>query len=182
MRLMDNSSRDVRHDLDRMTRLGGALVLRSAAPGTLCGTRREGRLSQEDLVIRLQEYHERLARSERKGPRWFEEAFADPPAGIAIHDYDANARITRVNSEELRILGYAPEQMVGHHVWEFVVMADASRQSIEKKLAGEKDIKPFVRTFRRSDGSGVAMLIVDRRILDAQGQPTGMRTAMTPVT
>jgi PAS domain S-box-containing protein len=138
-------------------------------------------VSQEDLVVRLQEFHERLARAQSKGPRWFEEAFADPPPGIAVHEYDAEAKITRVNSEELRILGYKPDEMVGHHVWEFVVMQDASRQSIEKKLAGEKDIKPFVRTFRRSDGSGVAMLIVDRRILDAQGNPKGMRTAMTPV-
>jgi len=139
------------------------------------------RMTQEELVVRLQEYHDRLATAAARGSHWFEEAFADPPVGVAVHEYDASARITRVNDEELRLLGYTREEMIGRHVWEFVVMADASRQSIEKKLAGEKDIKPFVRTFKRSDSSGVAMLIVDRRILDAQGQPIGMRTAMTPV-
>jgi hypothetical protein len=60
-------------------------------------------------------------------------------------------------------------------------MQEASRQSVQKKLVGEKDIKPFVRTFRRADGSGVAMLLVDRRLQDAKGQPQGIRTAMMSV-
>ena len=138
-------------------------------------------MNQDEQVAHLQAYHDRLAQAERRGAHSFEEAFADPPVNVAVHDYDAGARITRVNREELRLLGYAAEDMVGHPVWEFVVMAEASRQSIEKKLAGEKEIKPFVRTFRRSDGSGVAMLIVDRRLLDERGQPRGIRTIMTPV-
>jgi PAS domain-containing protein len=71
--------------------------------------------------------------------------------------------------------------MVGHPIWEFVVMQEVSRQSVRRKLAGEKDIKPFVRTFRRADGSGVAMLLVDRRLQDEQGRPEGIRTAMMSV-
>ena len=138
-------------------------------------------MTQDEVVAWLQDYHDRLASAAARGESFFEEAFAKPPEGAAVHDYDARARIMRVNSEELRILGYAREDMVGHQVWEFVVMQDASRQSIEKKLAGEKDIKPFVRTFRCSDGSGIAMLIVDRRILDGEGRAVGIRTAMTPV-
>ena len=74
-----------------------------------------------------------------------------------------------MNAEELKLLGYDAAQMVGRPVWEFVVMQDASRQSVQKKLAGEKDIKPFVRTFRRADGSGVAMLLVDRRLAGRAG-------------
>ena len=136
---------------------------------------------QEDQVARLQDYQDRLAEAERMGPSAFEAAFRTPPRGIAVHEFDNSATIQRVNAEELRLLGYEQGQIVGRRIWEFVVMEDLSRESVKKKLAGEKDIKPFVRTFRRADGSGVAMLLVDRRLYDAQGEIRGIRTAMLPI-
>ena len=136
------------------------------------------KLTQDEMVSILQAYQDRLAEAEKRGPRAFNEAFARPPAGVAVHEFDTGATIRRVNAEELRLLGFEAEQIVGRPVWEFVVMQDASRQSVQKKLAGEKDIKPFVRTFRRADGSGVPMLIVDRRLQDSEGRPRGIRTAM----
>ena len=138
------------------------------------------KVPQEELVARLSAYQDKLAEAQEQGTRRFEDVFASPPEGIAVHEFDLSATITRVNTEELRLLGYTPEQLLGHHIWEFVVMEEVSRQSVQKKLAGAKDIKPFVRTFRRGDGSGVAMLLVDRRLTNAQGEPTGIRTAMTP--
>ena len=137
---------------------------------------------QEDLVARLQDYQDRLAEAERLGPGAFEAAFRNPPRGMAVHEFDSSATILKVNSEELRLLGYQEDQLVGKRIWEFVVMEDVSRDSVKKKLAGEKDIKPFVRTFRRADGSGVAMLLVDRRLFDARGEMRGIRTAMMQVT
>jgi PAS domain S-box-containing protein len=136
---------------------------------------------QDDLVARLQDYQDRLAEAERMGPSAFEALFRTPPRGVAVHEFDNSATIQRVNSEELRLLGYEERQVVGRRIWEFVVMEDVSRESVRKKLAGEKDIKPFVRTFRRADGSGVAMLLVDRRLYDAQGEMRGIRTAMAAV-
>jgi PAS domain S-box-containing protein len=136
------------------------------------------KLTQDEVVAILQGYQDRLTDAEKRGPRAYNEAFAQPPMGVAVHEFDASGVIRRVNSEESRLLGFPPDQIVGRPVWEFVVMQDASRQSVQKKLSGEKDIKPFVRTFRRSDGSGVPMLIVDRRLNDAEGQPRGIRTAM----
>ena len=136
---------------------------------------------QEDLVARLQDYQDRLAEAERMGPSAFEAAFRAAPRGVGVHEFDNTATIQRVNGEELRLLGYEERQVVGRRIWEFVVMEDVSRESVKKKLAGEKDIKPFVRTFKRADGSGVAMLLVDRRLYDAQGEMRGIRTAMTPV-
>jgi PAS domain S-box-containing protein len=138
-------------------------------------------LLQEDLVARLQDYQDRLAEAERLGPGAFEAAFGSPPRGVAVHEFDNSATILKVNSEEMRLLGYEQGQIVGRRIWEFVVMEDVSRESVRKKLAGEKDIKPFVRTFKRADGSGVAMLLVDRRLFDAQGEMRGIRTAMTPI-
>jgi PAS domain S-box-containing protein len=137
--------------------------------------------SQEELVVRLQEYQDKLADAARAGARWFDEVFANPPDGVAVHEFDLSATIRRVNREELRLLGYTPDQLIGHHIWEFVVMQDASRDSVQKKLAGEKDIRPFVRSFRRADGSAVALLLVDRKLSDAHGEPAGIRTAMTPL-
>lgn len=136
---------------------------------------------QEDLVARLQDYQDRLAEAERLGPGAFEAAFRNPPRGIAVHEFDGSATILRVNSEELRLLGYEENQLLGKRIWEFVVMEDISRESVKKKLAGAKDIKPFVRTFKRADGSGVAMVLVDRRLLDARGEMRGIRTAMMQV-
>jgi PAS domain S-box-containing protein len=133
---------------------------------------------QEDQVARLQDYQDRLAEAERLGAGAFEAAFANPPRGIAVHEFDTTATILKVNTEERRLLGYEEGQMLGKRIWEFVVMEDVSRESVKKKLSGEKDIKPFVRTFRRADGSGVAMLLVDRRLLDARGEMRGIRTAM----
>jgi PAS domain S-box-containing protein len=133
---------------------------------------------QEDQVARLQDYQDRLAEAELLGPGAFEAAFRNPPRGIAVHEFDNTATIVKVNSEELRLLGYEEHQLVGKRIWELVVMEDVSRESVRKKLAGEKDIKPFVRTFKRADGSGVAMLLVDRRLLDARGEKRGIRTAM----
>ena len=138
-------------------------------------------LLQEDLVARLQDYQDRLADAERLGAGAYEAAFQSPPRGIAVHEFDNTATIVKVNSEELRLLGYEERQVVGRRIWEFVVMEDVSRESVKKKLAGEKDIKPFVRTFRRADGSGVAMLLVDRRLFDAKGEMRGIRTAMLPI-
>jgi PAS domain S-box-containing protein len=137
-------------------------------------------VSQDELVVRLSAYQDKLEEAARTGHRKFEEVFANPPAGVAVHEFDSGG-IRRVNSEELRLLGYTAEQMLGRPIWEFVVMEGVSKESVQKKLAGEKDIKPFVRTFRKADGSGVAMLLFDRRLYDTRGEPVGIRTAMMQV-
>ena len=136
------------------------------------------RVSQDQIVPILQDYQDRLAEAERQGERRFEQVFAAPPPGVCVHEFDMGAIIRRVNSEGLRVLAYEAAQLVGRKVWEVVVMEDVSRVSVQKKLAGEKDIKPFVRTFRRGDGRGMVMLLVDRRLLDARGEARGIRTAM----
>ena len=138
-------------------------------------------LSQEQMVAVLQAYQDRLSEAAQQGASRYDQVFAAPPPGVAVHEFDASGIIRRVNAVGLKVLGFEPAQMVGKPVWEFVVMQEASKQSVQKKLGGEKDIKPFVRTFRRADGSGVAMLLVDRRLQDAKGNPAGIRTAMMRV-
>ena len=137
--------------------------------------------SQDEVVAILQAYQDELTEAAQHGATRYDEVFARPPAGVAVHEFDNSAALRRVNAEELRLLGWTAEQMLGRPVYEFVVMQDASRQSVQRKLAGEKDIKPFVRTFRKADGSGIAMLLVDRRLHDASGNPVGIRTAMMSI-
>jgi hypothetical protein len=70
---------------------------------------------------------------------------------------------------------------VGRPIFEKIVMQDASRRAIEQKLSGEKKLKPFVRSFRRSDGTAMALMLMDRLLRDEQGRIVGIRTAMTEV-
>jgi hypothetical protein len=69
-----------------------------------------------------------------------------------------------VNKTELALLGYRSSEMVGRHVWDFVVEA-ASQQVITRKLAGGANVEEvYQRTFRRKNGSLFPVLVRDRLI------------------
>lgn len=138
-------------------------------------------LRQAEATRVLNEYHDELERAQKEGPLRFRKVFEDPPPGVGVHELDSAMRVVRVNAEELRILGYKQEEMVGREVWEIIVMQDAARRAIEQKLKGERELKPFVRSFRRADGTAVALLLADRHIRDVRGEIVGIRTAMTEV-
>jgi PAS domain S-box-containing protein len=135
--------------------------------------------SEEAAAARLAAFLVALEQAASQGPARFREVFDHPPAGIGVHELDDQGILTRVNAEELRLLGYRESQMVGRPAWEFVVMQGASQRSVEKKLSGDKELKPFVRTFQKADGTGVALLVLDRLIRDAHGKARGIRTAVT---
>ncbi len=131
-------------------------------------------------IARMTAYQDRLAEAERQGAGPFARVFADAPTGIGAHEIDAEARIQCVNDEELRLLGYAREEMVGRPVLEFIVMTETAQRAIGKKLSGEQALKPFVRTFKKKDGSAVALVLLDRQIKNPSGEVVGLRTVMTP--
>lgn len=60
-------------------------------------------------------------------------------------------------------------------------MQEAAKRAIEQKLKGEKELRPFVRSFRRADGTAIALMLVDRLLRDPKGAIVGIRTAMTEV-
>ena len=137
--------------------------------------------TMEEASRLLEEYQERLDRALQEGRKQYESVFAAPPAGVGVHEIDTHRVITRVNRVEPELLGYRPEDMVGKAVLDFIVMSEASRRAIAKKLAGDVTLKPFVRTFRRADGSAVLLGLVDRHLKDGQGRIVGIRTALTRV-
>ena len=138
-------------------------------------------MDQAEATRVLNDYLDKLDRVHKEGPLRFKELFEKSPAGVGVHELDAEMRVVRVNPEELKMLGYRQEDMVGRQVWEIIVMQDASRRAIEQKLKGERELKPFVRSFRRADGTAVPLLLADRHIRDVRGEIVGLRTAMTEI-
>jgi PAS domain S-box-containing protein len=147
------------------------------------GERLEGpmALTQTDAAQLLGDYLDELERAQKEGPLRLARAFEASPSGVGVHEIDTAMRVMRVNPEELRLLGYRAEEMVGRVVWEIIVMQEASRRAIELKLRGERELKPFVRSFRRKDGTAIALLLADRHLRDVRGEIVGLRTAMTEI-
>ena len=129
----------------------------------------------------LNEYLDELDRRQKEGPLRLREGFEKSPPGVGVHELDTGMRVVRVNAEELRILGYRQDEIVGRVVWEIIVMQDASRRAIEQKLKGERELRPFVRSFKKADGTAVPLLLADRHLRDVRGEIVGLRTAMAEI-
>ena len=138
-------------------------------------------LDQAAAIRVVNEYLDQLERMQKEGPLRLKEAFEKSPPGVGVHELDREMRVVRVNPEELRMLGYRADEMVGRVVWEIIVMQDNARRAIEQKLKGERELKPFVRSFKKADGTAIPLLLSDRHLRDVRGEIVGLRTAMTEV-
>lgn len=133
----------------------------------------------DEAVARLTAYQDWLEAALQHGQAAYDRAFESPPPGIGAHEIDGNKIVLRVNSGELAILGYRPDQMVGRSIVDFIVLQGASSRAIEKKLQEELPLRPFARTFRRADGSAVFLALVDRHLRDPKQRTViGIRTAI----
>jgi PAS domain S-box-containing protein len=131
-------------------------------------------------VAVIRAYQDRLDRAAEEGGPRYDEVVANPPAGVGVHEIDQARIIRRVNPVEPELLGYAASDLVGRPVHDFIVLSEASQRAIEKKLSGGA-LRPFVRSFRRADGSAVTMALVDRHLKDDAGAVMGIRTAMLKI-
>jgi len=136
-------------------------------------------LTREQALTTLTAYQDRLEEAWSQGAAAYQDAFTNSPSGVAAHEIDREMKITRVNPAELGLLGYREDEMLGQPAWQFIVMESVSQRAIDKKLSGAVELKPFVRAFKRADGSAVTMLVLDRLIRDALGQVVGIRTVLT---
>jgi PAS domain S-box-containing protein len=116
---------------------------------------------------------EALRESEERFRQLFEEA------PIPYHEIDREGVIRRVNRTECELLGYAPEEMIGRPVWEFVVpeQRDMARDVVRRKLAAPYQPVPFHREWLRRDGGCLIVEMHENLILDSQGQVSSIRTA-----
>ena len=139
----------------------------------------DDKAEQERRSTRLQEYIARLAAARQRDRVEYDRLFDHAPEGIGLHEIDLDRVLRRVNGRELEILRYSRDQMLGHPVVDFVVMSEVSKRAIADKLSGKRELKPFVRTYRRGDGSAVPLIIVDSYIFDAKGEVAGICSAVT---
>jgi PAS domain S-box-containing protein len=126
----------------------------------------------------LEAYQQRLDEARARGGREYDAVFDAPPPGTGAHEIDGRMVVRRVNGEELEILGYSRDQVLGRPVVDFIVMDEASKRAITRKLGGSGELRPFVRSFRRADGSAVALLLLDRLLRDSSGAIVGIRTVL----
>ena len=117
----------------------------------------------------------------RESEARFRELYDAAPVGV--HEVDTAGRIVRVNRTEQEMLGYTEEEMVGRCVWEFIVEQQISRDAFAAKTADPSTIGgSFERTYRRKDGSVLAVLVQDRPLFDREGRLTGIRSAIEDIT
>jgi len=105
-------------------------------------------------------------------------------SSIAIHEIDTEGVIRSVNRAECMLLGYAPHELIGHYVWEFLAAENraASRDGIVKKLARQQGIKVFTREFRRADGRYLWVEVHENLIENAAGEVIGIRSGLLDIT
>jgi PAS domain S-box-containing protein len=111
--------------------------------------------------------------------RRFRDLFYDAPVGY--HEIDTEGRITCVNTTELSMLGYSSEEMIGHHVWEFIEEADVARKTFAEKGAGVKHLGHVERSFRCKDGTYMAVQLDDQMLKDQDGRFIGIRATMQDI-
>jgi PAS domain S-box-containing protein len=132
--------------------------------------------AQLALAIERKRAEEALIESDRR----FRDLFYDAPVGY--HELDTEGRITCVNTTELLMLGYSSAEMIGHHVWEFIEEAEIARQTFVEKLAGNKPLRNVERSFRRKDGTFMAVQLDDQMLHDPSGRLIGIRATMQDIT
>ncbi len=118
-----------------------------------------------------------LAREEK-----FRTMFEEAP--VAYHEIDEEGRIRSVNRAECEMLGYAPADLIGRFVWEFMAPEEreASRQSVRRKLSGEKSLAPGRRNYLRRDGQRITVEFHENHIYDNGGAIAGIRTILVNIT
>ena len=126
--------------------------------------------------------HQELEQKLRDSERHFQSWFQDAP--VACHEVDRHGVILCVNQAECDLFGFSAEEMVGHPIWDFMAAEDRekTRTGLLQRIADEQPLVPLEREYQRRDGSSVIMEIHQKRIRDAFGQPTGLRTFLLDIT
>jgi len=105
---------------------------------------------REEVEVLLEAYQSQLDAAAAHGEGEYSRAFDESAPGMGTHEIDAHKLYRRVGRGALAILGYRAEQLLGRPVFEFIVMSETAQRSIDKKLTGAVELKPFVRSFIRT--------------------------------
>jgi two-component system, LuxR family, sensor kinase FixL len=121
---------------------------------------------------------QRLHDSERHFQSWFEDA------PIACHEVDREGVVLCVNQAECELFGFRPEEMIGRPIWDFMAAEDRekTKAGLLERISSNQPLVPLEREYKRRDGSSVVMEIHQKRIRDASGNATGLRTFLLDIT
>lgn len=128
----------------------------------------------------LERFQDALEAALARGLRSYDALFDAPPEGLSVHEINTDRILVRVSPAHERLFGYPPERMTGRPASSFIILRENSEMAMSRKLSGSGALEPYVRAFLKADGSAITMLQLDRRILDAAGKVTGIRTVLTP--
>jgi PAS domain S-box-containing protein len=95
---------------------------------------------------------------------------------------DANANTSYVNASMARMLGYHPDEMMGHPLFDFMD-ADGraeAEQNLEKRHRGERDEHDF--RFRKKDGSDFFGYLATNPIMGDNGEYLGALAMISDIT
>jgi PAS domain S-box-containing protein len=100
--------------------------------------------------------------------------------GLAVADGDYV--FTFVNERLAEMLGYSREEMVGHHILEFVHgdYQDFMKEEISRRKMGET--KSYEIDWKAKDGRRVYTLVSPKGFYDSEGQFTGSLGVLTDIT
>ena len=133
-------------------------------------------LDRQNLVQK--DLEQKLRDSERHFQSWFHDA------PVACHEVDREGIIVCVNPAECELFGFSEQEMVGRPIWDFMSSEDRekTRVGLLARIADEQPLVPLEREYKRRDGSSVIMEIHQKRVRDAAGRPTGLRTFLLDIT
>ena len=108
--------------------------------------------------------------------------FQDAP--IAYQEIDRQGIVRRVNRAECRLFGLEPSEILGRRVWELVSTEEreASRETVQGKLAGNISLAPVQCDYVRRDGTTATVEIHENLIRDLRGNIVGIRSALLDIT
>ena len=104
-------------------------------------------------------------------------------APVGYHEIDSHGRIAAVNRTELEMLGYARDEMLGQHFWDFAEDDEAARHEFLKEIDERwQPTSTTERAYRKKDGSTLRVLVASLPLLDENGRVAGFRSTMQGIT
>jgi PAS domain S-box-containing protein len=100
--------------------------------------------------------------------------------GIMIGD--ANQRLTYVNEQFAHVLGYAPEELIGHMLDEFVDESSREIRAEQRTLRRKGESARYELTLVRKDRQKVFAILSGTPLMDAQGNFQGSFGVLTDIT
>jgi len=118
--------------------------------------------NQAAIVLQQRRADEQVRRSERELGDFFDRAT------VGLHWVGPDGIILRANKAELDLLGYSPDEYIGHHIAEFHADKDAIEDILRRLWAGE-NVRNYEARMRCKDGS-IRHVLIDSSVLWEDGK------------